>query len=116
MTRLIRDETDRVCSLVDRMEVFSVSGPLQRDAVNIHEVLVRVRTLAENSFGRHLRFHENFDPSLPSVHGNRDQLVQVFLNLIKNAAEAAPTDGGEILCHPGSLPVRRGHPLPALVA
>jgi two-component system nitrogen regulation sensor histidine kinase GlnL len=97
LTRLIRDETDRVCSLVDRMEVFSESGPLQRDAVNIHEVLVRVRTLAENSFGRHLHFTENFDPSLPPVHGNHDQLVQVFLNLVKNAAEAAPADAGEVV-------------------
>lgn len=96
LTRLIQDETDRVCSLVDRMEVFSASGPLQREAVNIHEVLVRVRTLAENSFGRHLRFHENFDPSLPDVNGNRDQLVQVFLNLVKNAAEAAPANSGEV--------------------
>jgi two-component system, NtrC family, nitrogen regulation sensor histidine kinase GlnL len=96
LTRLIRDEADRVCSLVDRMEVFSVSGPLQRSAVNIHEVLVRVRTLAENSFGRHLRFGESFDPSLPPVNGNHDQLVQVFLNLVKNAAEAAPSEGGEV--------------------
>ncbi|MBK8175595.1 MAG: PAS domain-containing protein [Rhodospirillales bacterium] len=96
LTRLIRDETDRVCSLVDRMEVFSTGAPLQREAVNIHEVLVRVRTLAENSFGQHLRFVEGFDPSLPAVHGNHDQLVQVFLNLIKNAAEAAPYDGGEV--------------------
>lgn len=97
LTRLIRDETDRVCSLVDRMEVFSAGGPLKREAVNIHEVLVRVRTLAENSFGRHLRFIETFDPSLPPVHGNQDQLVQVFLNLVKNAAEAAPSEGGEVL-------------------
>ncbi|MBK8211005.1 MAG: two-component sensor histidine kinase [Rhodospirillales bacterium] len=96
LTRLICDETDRVCALVDRMEVFSAGGPLQRAAVNIHEVLVRVRTLAENSFGRHLHFHEQFDPSLPDVHGNRDQLVQVFLNLVKNAAEAAPSEAGEV--------------------
>lgn len=96
LTGLIRDETDRVCSLVDRMEVFSSAGRPQRGAVNIHEVLVRVRTLAENSFGRHLRFIENFDPSLPPVHGNRDELVQVFLNLVKNAAEAAPPEGGEV--------------------
>jgi two-component system nitrogen regulation sensor histidine kinase GlnL len=97
LTRLIRDETDRVCSLVDRMEVFSASGPLSRDAVNIHEVLSRVRTLAENSFGRHLRFVENYDPSLPAVLGSQDQLIQVFLNLVKNAAEAAPRDGGEVV-------------------
>jgi two-component system nitrogen regulation sensor histidine kinase GlnL len=79
------------------MDVFSARGPLQRKAVNIHEVLVRVRTLAENSFGRHLHFKENFDPSLPPVNGNHDQLVQVFLNLVKNAAEAAPEEGGEVL-------------------
>jgi two-component system nitrogen regulation sensor histidine kinase GlnL len=96
LTRLIRDETDRVCSLVDRMEVFSASGPLNREAVNIHEVLTRVRTLTENSFGHHLRFVENYDPSLPPVLGNRDQLVQVFLNLVKNAAEATPHEGGEV--------------------
>jgi two-component system nitrogen regulation sensor histidine kinase GlnL len=97
LTRLIRDETDRVCGLVDRMEVFSASGPLKREAVNIHEVLTRVRTLTENSFGRHLKFVENYDPSLPPVLGSRDQLVQVFLNLVKNAAEAAPRDGGEVI-------------------
>lgn len=97
LTQLICDETDRVCALVDRMEVFSARGPMHREAVNIHEVLARVRTLAEHSFGRHLRFVENYDPSLPSVYGNRDQLIQVFLNLLKNAAEAAPLQGGEVV-------------------
>jgi len=104
LTRLIRDETDRVCSLVDRMDAFAVSGPLRREAVNIHEVLLRVRALAENSFGSHLRFSEMFDPSLPPVNGDMNQLIQVFLNLVKNAAEAAPRDGGEVViatafCH-----------------
>lgn len=97
LTRLIRDEADRVCALVDRMEVFSVGGPIQREAVNIHEVLNRVRMLATSSFGRHLRFTETYDPSLPAVYGNRDQLTQVFLNLVKNAAEAAPATGGEVV-------------------
>ena len=64
--------------------------------MNIHEVLGRVRVLAENSFGRHLRFIDNYDPSLPPVFGNKDQLIQVFLNLVKNAAEAAPVDEGEV--------------------
>jgi two-component system nitrogen regulation sensor histidine kinase GlnL len=97
LTRLICDETDRVCAIVNRMEAFSVSGPMHREAVNIHEVLSRVRALAENSFGRHLRFVENYDPSLPSVFGNKDQLIQVFLNLVKNAAEAAPKEEGEVI-------------------
>ena len=97
LTELIRDEADRICNMVDRMEVFSESGPLERQAVNIHQVLDRVQQLAKNGFGKHLRYVTNFDPSLPPVHGNRDQLVQAFLNLIKNAAEAAPTKGGEII-------------------
>jgi two-component system, NtrC family, nitrogen regulation sensor histidine kinase GlnL len=96
LTRLIIDETDRICALVDRMEVFSDSRPLQRGPVNIHQVLEHVRKVAQNGFARHVRFMENYDPSLPPVLGNRDQLIQVFLNLIKNAAEAAHAGNGEI--------------------
>ena len=96
LAELIRDEADRICALVERMEAFSDSPPLPRRGVNIHQVLDRVRRLAETGFGRHLRFAERYDPSLPPVLGDHDQLVQVFLNLVKNAAEAAPADGGEI--------------------
>jgi two-component system, NtrC family, nitrogen regulation sensor histidine kinase GlnL len=96
LTRLICDETDRICALLDRMDVFSDPRPLEREPVNIHEVLGRVCMLAQNGFARTVRFVEEYDPSLPAVFGNRDQLVQVFLNLIKNAAEAVPEDGGEI--------------------
>jgi two-component system, NtrC family, nitrogen regulation sensor histidine kinase GlnL len=97
LTELIRDEVDRVCALVDRMEAFAESGPLRRRPLNIHEVLDRVRRLAESGFGRHVRFVERYDPSLPAILGDRDQLIQVFLNLVKNAAEAAPEVGGEVI-------------------
>lgn len=97
LTQLIIDETDRIVALVDRMEVFSDRRPIDRQAVNIHAVLEHVRKIAQNGFARHLRFVERYDPSLPPVLGNRDQLVQIFLNLIKNAAEAAPGTGGEIV-------------------
>jgi two-component system nitrogen regulation sensor histidine kinase GlnL len=97
LTTLIREETDRICKLVDRMEEFSDPGPLQREAVNIHQVLDRVIQLAKNGFGRQLHYLTNFDPSLPLVFGNHDQLVQLFLNLIKNAAEAAPSADGKII-------------------
>src|SRR5579859_238696 len=96
LTRLICDEADRIVALVDRMDVFSDPHPFEQDAVNIHEVLERARKVAQNGFGRHVRFIEEYDPSLPPVRGNRDRLVQVFLNLIKNAAEAVPEEGGEI--------------------
>jgi two-component system nitrogen regulation sensor histidine kinase GlnL len=84
---LIRDEADRIRGLVDRMEIFG-EKPITRTAVNIHRVLEHVRKLAQSGFAAHVRFHEVYDPSLPPVWGNRDQLVQVILNLVKNAAEA----------------------------
>jgi len=97
LTQLICDETDRIVALVDRMEAFSDHRPVTREAVNIHEVLERVRKVAQSGFARHARLIEEYDPSLPSVRGNRDLLVQVFLNLVKNAAEALPGSDGEII-------------------
>ena len=96
LTHLICDETDRICALVDSMEAFSEQPPIAAQAVNIHQVLDHVRRIAENGFARGVRFRERYDPSLPPVGGDRDQLVQVFLNLIKNAAEALDDKGGEI--------------------
>jgi two-component system nitrogen regulation sensor histidine kinase GlnL len=95
LTRLICAETDRICSLVDRMEMFS-DKPIERGPVNIHQVLERVRRIAQTGFGARARFLERYDPSLPPLYGNFDQLVQVFLNLVKNACEAVPEQGGEI--------------------
>jgi len=97
LTQLICDETDRIVALVDRMEAFSDHRPIERKAVNIHEVLERVRKVAQSGFARHFRLVEEYDPSLPPVHGNHDLLVQVFLNLVKNAAEALPGSDGEII-------------------
>jgi two-component system nitrogen regulation sensor histidine kinase GlnL len=98
LTVLIRDEADRIRALVDRMEAFS-EKPISRSPVNIHRVLEHVRKLAQSGFAEKVRFQENYDPSLPPVWGNRDQLVQVMLNLVKNAAEAitAPSAG---IAHP----------------
>ena len=97
LAELIREEADRIRTLVDRMEQFG-EKPIERDAVNIHRVLEHVRRLAQSGFASHLRLIELYDPSLPPVWGNRDQLVQVMLNLVKNAAEAIPDEfeGGEI--------------------
>lgn len=97
LTQLIRNEADRIVALVDRMEVFSDDRPIQREGVNIHRVLEHVRRISENGFGKGIKYVEYYDPSLPQVYGNRDQLVQVLLNLVKNAAEAVPNEGGEIL-------------------
>jgi len=88
LTRLICDEADRIVKLVDRMEVFSDERPVEREPVNIHVVLDHVKRLAQSGFARRIKFIETYDPSLPPVLANRDQLIQVFLNLVKNAAES----------------------------
>jgi two-component system, NtrC family, nitrogen regulation sensor histidine kinase GlnL len=98
LTRLICEEADRIVKLVDRMEVFSDERPVEREPINIHVVLDHVKRLAQSGFARHIKFVEDYDPSLPPVLANRDHLVQVFLNLVKNAAEAIgeTPNGGEI--------------------
>jgi len=97
LTRLICDETDRIVKLVDRMEVFGDKRPVEREPVNIHVVLDHVKRLAQSGFARHIKFVEDYDPSLPPILANRDQLVQVLLNLVKNATEAMGEAGdGEI--------------------
>jgi two-component system nitrogen regulation sensor histidine kinase GlnL len=96
LTQLICEEADRICKLVDRMEAFRDNRPIERTPVNIHQVLEHVRNLAQSSFAQSVRFVEDYDPSLPAVMGDRDQLIQVFLNLIKNAADAVPDEEGEI--------------------
>ncbi|MCB5177354.1 MULTISPECIES: two-component system sensor histidine kinase NtrB [Microvirga] len=95
LTRLICDETDRIVKLVERMELFGEDRPVERGPVNVHGVLDHVKRLAQSGFARHIRFVENYDPSLPPVLGNRDQLIQVVLNLVKNAAEAIGIDASE---------------------
>ncbi len=96
LVELICDETDRIVALVERMEQFTEGRPLRREPVNVHRVLEHVRRLAETGFGRHLKLIERYDPSLPPVGGDRDLLVQVFLNLVKNACEAAVAGGSEV--------------------
>ena len=88
LARLVRDEVDRIVELIDRVEVFGDDRPVEREPINIHVVLDRVKLLAKSGFARGITFFEDYDPSLPPVGGNRDQLIQVFLNLVKNASEA----------------------------
>jgi two-component system nitrogen regulation sensor histidine kinase GlnL len=94
LTRLIRDEVDRIAALLDRMEGFTDTRPLQLGPENIHAVLNHCREVASQGFARGIPIRENYDPSLPAVAGHRDALIQIFLNLLKNAAEALDRRGG----------------------
>jgi len=88
LAQLITTETDRIVKIVDRMEVFSDESPVEHESVNMHSILGHVRRIAENGFANNIKITEQYDPSLPDVSGSSDQLIQVFLNLIKNASEA----------------------------
>jgi two-component system nitrogen regulation sensor histidine kinase GlnL len=93
LTSLIVAEVDRIAKLVDRMESFTDTRPLKLRPENIHELLGHVRRVAQQGFARGMTIRERYDPSLPMVPANRDALVQVFINLLKNASEAAGKKG-----------------------
>jgi len=88
LSGMIVDETDRITSLLSRIETLSSDTPLKFEDVNIHEVLDHCIRITKASFGRHLTIVRRYDPSLPDVRADRELLVQCFLNLFKNAAEA----------------------------
>jgi two-component system nitrogen regulation sensor histidine kinase GlnL len=119
---LIQDETRRIGKLVERVEQFGDLRPVQRKPVNIHDVIDRAKRAAQAGFAAGVRFVEEYDPSLPPVPGDADQLIQVFLNLFKNAAEAVPRVGGTIMIRTAfkqgvklTLPGRRSESVPLLV-
>ena len=89
LTTLIRDEVDRVAALIDRMEGFTDTRPLSLSSLNIHAVLTHARGVALRGFAAGRQIREVYDPSLPNILGHRDSLIQVVINLMKNAAEAS---------------------------
>ena len=78
------------------MEEFGNVSPPQMKPVNIHDILDRARKSAAPGYAAHMTIREAYDPSLPPTLGDADQLLQVLLNLIKNAAEASKGQPGEI--------------------
>lgn len=109
LTDLIVEETRRIVKLLEQVEQFGNLRPPALRPVNIHDVLDRARQSAAVGFGAHMMFIEDYDPSLPRALADSDQLLQVFLNLLKNASEACK-NGGTIRLHTfyePSLRVRR---------
>lgn len=93
LTDLIVEESRRIVKLLEQVEQFGNLQPPAREAINIHDVLDRARRSALLGFGAHMTIIEDYDPSLPHALGDADQLLQVILNLLKNASEAAGRKG-----------------------
>ena len=99
LTDLIVNETRRILALLEQVEQFGNLRPPERKAWNIHDLLERARKVATIGFAADMRIVEDYDPSLPPTYVDGDQMLQVFQNLMKNAAEAAGKAGGSIKLH-----------------
>lgn len=99
LTDLIVEESRRIVKLLEQVEQFGNLSTPDFRAVNVHDVLDRARRSALLGFGAHMTILEDYDPSLPLAWGDSDQLLQVLLNLLKNASQAADAKGGTIRLH-----------------
>ena len=86
-------ESDRINRMMERMLDFARPAPLELKLINIHQILEEILLLEKKNEPADIRFVQNYDPSLPQVEGDEDQLKQVFLNLVRNALEAMPEGG-----------------------
>ena len=97
LINLIDTETNRIIKLLNSLEYFTDERPIIKKYANLNQVLRYVITASEVSFNKkNILFIENYDPSLPKVFGNKEQLIQLFLNLIKNSCEVVEKNNGVI--------------------
>ncbi|MGH1368993.1 MAG: two-component system sensor histidine kinase NtrB [Maritimibacter sp.] len=96
LTDLIVMESRRIVALLDQVEQFGNLRPPEKQEINVHDLLNRAQKSAEVGFASKMKLVEDYDPSLPPTFVDPDQLMQVFLNLLKNASEAAGEAGGLI--------------------
>lgn len=94
-TRIIIEESDRLQSLVDRM--LAPNQPPQISQLNIHRVLERVRQLVQVEAPPEVRLVRDYDPSIPNLYGDANQLIQAILNVVRNAAQAVGKRGEIII-------------------
>ena len=96
-TQIIIGEADRLRMLVDRM--LGPFGEPKKIPLNIHDVLEHVRQLVEAERECSVLCKRDYDPSLPALYADRDQLIQAFLNLVRNAMQAVNNGTGRITLH-----------------
>lgn len=90
-TQVIISEADRLANLVDTL--LGPGGPLNKQAVNVHELLEYVLRLVEPELGGLVRIRRDYDAGLPDIELDHDQMVQAFLNLVQNAVTALDGQG-----------------------
>ncbi len=94
LTTLINVESDRIISLLNRMEQINNNNvTTDYQFLNVHEILNHCTRVAQNSFGSNIKFIESFDPSLPNFFANKDLLIQILINILKNSCEASFNTG-----------------------
>ncbi len=111
LIKLINNETERIKKLLDSLENFTDDRPIKKKNVNLNQILRYSKNSVKVMFSRkNIAFIENYDPSLPEIYGNKDQLIQLFINLIKNSAEAINNSEGIIKISTkfehGNLPIQ----------
>jgi two-component system nitrogen regulation sensor histidine kinase GlnL len=94
-TQIIMEESDRLQSLVDRM--LAPNKPPRKSPLNIHRVLERVRQLVQVEAPPGVIIERDYDPSIPMIDGDSDQLIQAILNIVRNAAQAVGQSGRIII-------------------
>lgn len=85
-TNIIIDEADRLRNLVDRM--LGPRQPAKLEPLNIHEVLERVAALIKAECSDQIKLMRDYDPSIPDIPCDKEQLIQAVLNIVRNAMQA----------------------------
>ena len=93
LTKLIVQETDRICELLDKVDNLFSDILIEPLIINIHEIIQHCIKISKSGFAKEVIFIEKFDPSIPTILGDKNILIQTFLNLIKNASEATNGTG-----------------------
>jgi two-component system nitrogen regulation sensor histidine kinase GlnL len=94
-TGIIIEESDRLQSLLDRM--LAPNKPPRKSRLNIHRVLERIRQLVQAEAPASVRVLRDYDPSIPDIQGDPDQLIQAVLNIVRNALQAVGSSGEIVL-------------------
>ncbi len=94
-TKIIIAESDRLQDLMDKM--LGPNKPAHKSLLNIHEVLERVRQLVAVEAGSNISLQTDYDPSIPELFADKNQIIQALLNVVRNAIQAIQSSGKIIL-------------------